>query len=70
MRALERASELLISIVGGDVGPVSLVADLNLESKSKQVELRPARIERILGASIPNEMVEAILGRLELSYAG
>ena len=65
-QAMERATRLLLAIAGGDPGPVNeAVADQHLP-QPRQVQLRQARIERLLGVSLPAEQVETILRRLGL----
>lgn len=64
--ALERATALLLGIVGGEAGPVTLVeseADLPAE---RSVSLSKARIESGLGFAIPSDEVVDILTRLGL----
>ena len=67
-RAIERATELLLAIVGGSAGPVTLV-DANAAAAPATVLLREQQIKRVLGFAIPAERVEGILTRLDLSPA-
>jgi len=67
--AIERATELLLEICGGQAGPV-------VEAKSDQhlpkpvtISLRPQRIERMIGIKIDGDKVVEILTRLGLSVA-
>ncbi len=65
-RAIERATALLLDIVGGKPGPLierSSEADLPAPSV---VELRAARIEKLLGLKMDNAEVVDILTRLGL----
>lgn len=63
-RAIERATALLLSIVGGEPGPVLEVADkANLPDRSS-VTLRKARISRVLGLEFTDAEVEENLTRL------
>ncbi|UZE97463.1 phenylalanine--tRNA ligase subunit beta [Alkalimarinus alittae] len=63
---IERATALLLDIVGGDAGPVSeKVSKADLPVRSL-VELRYARVESLLGLSIDRTEVEEILTRLGL----
>ncbi len=62
--ALQRATQLLIDICGGQAGPVvdrSSEADL---PERKPVELRLERINRMLGIKFEAQEVEDILGKL------
>ncbi|HEY8585464.1 MAG TPA: phenylalanine--tRNA ligase subunit beta [Rhodanobacter sp.] len=63
-RALERATELLLSIAGGKAGPVLVAensADLPLPGP---VGLRRARLLRVLGVSVPDTEVVRIFTAL------
>jgi phenylalanyl-tRNA synthetase beta chain len=63
-RAMERATRLLLDIVGGEPGPVSdSVLPEHLPVRAP-VTLRAARLARVLGAGIPDAEVEDILQRL------
>ncbi|HUQ50788.1 MAG TPA: phenylalanine--tRNA ligase subunit beta, partial [Gammaproteobacteria bacterium] len=66
VRAIERATELLLAICGGQAGPVSNVersADLPQRSA---VALRRDRLRAVLGVAVPDSEVAAIFARLEL----
>ena len=67
VRAIERATKLLLDIVGGQAGPVTLVeAEQHLKAQ-QTVVLRESQIKRVLGFAIPAERVLDILARLDLS---
>ncbi len=51
-RALERASELLLSIVGGQAGPMTVAERLDDLHQPMPVALRRARLARVLGVSV------------------
>jgi phenylalanyl-tRNA synthetase beta chain len=64
--AMERATGLLLDIVGGEAGPiVEEVAEEHLPARP-DVYLRAARIEKLLGFSLENTEVERILSGLGL----
>ncbi len=63
-RALERATALLLDIVGGEPGPVTTVEAEQLFAGG-QVDLLESQIQRQLGFAIPPEQVEDIFTRLE-----
>ncbi len=65
-RAMERASELLLAIVGGEPGPVIEVADEAQLPRAEAIALRHERLQRLLGAEVAREQVSDILGRLGL----
>ncbi|MEH6812602.1 MAG: phenylalanine--tRNA ligase subunit beta [Motiliproteus sp.] len=64
VRAVERATQLLIDIVGGQPGPVTEVVDQVSLPNTVVVTLRAARIKRLLALDIPDSEVEEILTRL------
>jgi phenylalanyl-tRNA synthetase beta chain len=59
--ALERATELLVGIVGGEPGPITEVG-AKMKSLSP-IRLRRQRLERVLGISVPGPEVERVLER-------
>jgi phenylalanyl-tRNA synthetase beta chain len=63
-RAIERATQLIIDIAGGNAGPVSEVKSEADLPKREPVLLRKQRIERMLGVSIPDEQIQDIFIRL------
>ncbi len=66
VRALERATQLLLDIVGGEAGPVSEVVDESALPKRDDVTLRAARIKKLLGFELDGAEVERILTGLGL----
>ncbi len=63
-RAMERATALLLDIVGGETGPMIEEADESSLSKTPAIELRASRIQRLLGQSLEPSEVSDILTRL------
>ncbi|MBL4859751.1 MAG: phenylalanine--tRNA ligase subunit beta, partial [Acinetobacter sp.] len=63
-KAIERATELLLGIVGGDAGPVNEVVSPEDLPHIDPIQLRRDQIERVLGFSMPDADVVDILGRL------
>ena len=66
LRAIERASELLLAIVGGEAGPVTVAEAAVQQQSAKTVNLRQTQIKRVLGFAIPSDRVIDILSRLDL----
>ena len=64
---IERATELLLEIVGGKAGPLVDEIDTEHFPKPKQVNLRRSRIERLLGIQMSDQQVVDILTRLGMS---
>jgi phenylalanyl-tRNA synthetase beta chain len=68
--AMERATGLLLEIVGGQAGPiVEAVSEVHIP-QAKQVSLRQARLTKVLGLAISADKVTDILTRLgfEVSF--
>ncbi len=63
-RAIERATELLLAIAGGEPGPVTEAVNEAALPRRSAVQLRRARIGRLLGIEIGDAEVERILGTL------
>ncbi len=63
-RAVERATELLIAIAGGRAGPLVVDSVSEHVPNRPPVELRRARIEKLLGVGVADDDVEGILERL------
>jgi len=63
-RAMERATGLLLELVGGEAGPVSEVVSENHLPQKTPITLRRARIKRLLGFVPDDARVENILARL------
>ena len=66
-RAMERATALLLELVGGQPGPVIESASPQHLAEKPAIVLRRARIERLLGYVPADEQVEDILTRLGVS---
>jgi phenylalanyl-tRNA synthetase beta chain len=65
-RAIERATELLLEVAGGEAGPLSdHVVEAHLP-KNESLLLRRPRLARVLGAAIEDKRVTEILGNLGL----
>ena len=65
--AMERATALLLDLVGGQAGPITeAVSEAHLPS-AKVVRLRKRRLDRLVGEEIPATEVGDILDRLGLS---
>ena len=63
-RALERATELLLSIAGGHAGPVLVAENLADLPKPAAVTLRRARLKRVLGVEVADAEVVRIFTAL------
>ncbi|WP_221794591.1 phenylalanine--tRNA ligase subunit beta [Oceanobacter mangrovi] len=62
--AIERATQLIVEICGGQPGPVVEVASEEHLPKAAEITLRKSRIELVLGLSFEDSEVEDILTRL------
>lgn len=65
-RAMERATELLIAVAGGQAGPVVECADESALKSEHHITLRLERMKKVLGCDVPAAEVEHILGTLGL----
>ena len=61
--ALERATVLLLQIVGGEAGPIVAASSARHLPMPPTIVLRASRIETLLGAPIPAKQVAVTLGR-------
>ncbi len=66
LAAIERATELLLPVVGGKPGPVVLASADEHLPLLEPIRLRAERLATLLGVSVPVEEVESILCRLGL----
>lgn len=64
VRALERATRLLIDIAGGTPGPVTDAREAAHLPGTATVVLRPARVAALLGTAVPEAEMREILERL------
>jgi phenylalanyl-tRNA synthetase beta chain len=66
VQAVERATELLLEIVGGEPGPVVEAVASEYLPELAPVALREERIDELLGITVPACEIEGILQRLGL----
>jgi phenylalanyl-tRNA synthetase beta chain len=66
LQAMERATELLVAVVGGEVGPVFEVREASHLPTPAKITLRAERLARVLGIKIDSARVSDILQRLGL----
>ena len=64
-RAIERATQLIIEIVGGEAGPVICEEERSAIPKPALIELRHAKVESIIGISLSIEEIQSLLQRLQ-----
>ncbi len=63
-RAIERATQLIVEITDGSVGPITEVTTTESLPARNAVKLRQARIEKVLGISMENAEVTKIFAGL------
>jgi phenylalanyl-tRNA synthetase beta chain len=69
LQAMERATQLILDICGGEAGTVvDTVADASVLQR-KSILLRPERIRRVLGVSMDDATVEGVLARLHCEFS-
>ena len=69
LRAIERATALLIEIAGGQAGPVQVCEDAAELPQRLPIELRHSRLNAVLGMAVPQDDVRVMLNVLEMSTA-
>ena len=67
--AMERATQLLLDIVGGDAGPVIEAIDNACVPNNRSVSLRHSRLTKVLGIEIDADTVTDIFKRLGFSVS-
>jgi len=65
-QAMERATQLLLEICGGDAGPITEVRG-ELPRRAT-IALRRSRVGRVLGISLSNAEIAALLQRLQFEF--
>ncbi|HEX4480203.1 MAG TPA: phenylalanine--tRNA ligase subunit beta [Rudaea sp.] len=65
--AMERATQLVLSIAGGTAGPIGEAAIEASLPKRHAVALRRTRLSRVLGITVPDADVERILTALDMN---
>ncbi|MCW8945547.1 MAG: phenylalanine--tRNA ligase subunit beta, partial [Sedimenticola sp.] len=69
-QAIERATQLLMDIVGGEPGPVAEALEQSNITPRPEILLRRNRVTKVLGLEIDDETITDILVRLEMSVEG
>ncbi len=69
MKAMERATQLLLEICGGEAGPIMDVCSEQDMPTKQPIELRKARVSRLLGIELADEQIEDILARLGMTLS-
>jgi phenylalanyl-tRNA synthetase beta chain len=65
-KAINRATQLLLDIVGGEAGPVTEAVDKDALPSDRQVFLRQSKVNSMLAFEMPPAEIEEILTRLGL----
>ncbi|OUS31436.1 phenylalanine--tRNA ligase subunit beta [Gammaproteobacteria bacterium 45_16_T64] len=69
-KAMDRATELLLEIAGGNAGPIVEALSIENLPHIDPIQLRRDQIERVLGFSMPDSDVDDILSRLGMDVVG
>lgn len=67
VRALERATNLLIEIVGGNAGPITSTIFTEHLPQNKPILFKTERVKRLTGLELSDDEIYAILKRLEMT---
>jgi phenylalanyl-tRNA synthetase beta chain len=62
--ALERATALLQGIAGGEAGPSQVTRGADADAPPAWVHLRRSRLSKLLGSSVPDNEVHAVMGAI------
>lgn len=65
-QALERATQLILDLVGGEAGPITEVSDARTLPRAVPIMLRHERVERLLGVELPGDRIVDILHHLSM----
>ncbi|MDD2760862.1 MAG: phenylalanine--tRNA ligase subunit beta [Methylomonas sp.] len=68
-RAIERATQLIVEIAGGSVGPVNAVVSEQHLPPRPAVKLRKQRIEKVLGISLSSQEIVSLFEGLGMQVA-
>ena len=68
-RAIERATELILAICGGQAGPVQVAESVADLPRRDAVVLRPARARKLLGIDLSDAQIAALLQRVHLEVS-
>ncbi|MFK8018178.1 MAG: phenylalanine--tRNA ligase subunit beta [Pseudomonadales bacterium] len=68
-KAMERATKLLLDMVGGQAGPITEAVEVSALPEAPSIHLRRPQIKRLLGFELEDSEVEDILGRLDLGLS-
>ncbi|GGW76426.1 phenylalanine--tRNA ligase subunit beta [Alteromonas halophila] len=68
-KAMERATGLILSICGGQAGPIEEAVDTSSLPERASILLRRERLDRVLGVHIDDEQVTEMLNRLGLNVS-
>ena len=66
--AIERATELLLKICGGDAGPVTEAVSEKDLPKRADITLRPAQAAKVLGLDFSDTTIEGFLNKLGFAH--
>jgi phenylalanyl-tRNA synthetase beta chain len=68
-RAIERATALLLSISGGDAGPLVVETATDFLPARDKISVRKSHVTRLLGVEIDDEQIDDIFARLGLTVS-
>ncbi len=62
--ALERATDLILKILGGEAGPTTVISEPHLMEKRSIVSFEPKKVRQLTGVSIDETIMTHLLGQL------
>jgi phenylalanyl-tRNA synthetase beta chain len=69
MIAMQRASQLIQTLAGGDFGPITVSEKTELLPKREAIELNQAQVDQLLGYQVPTAFITDALQRLGCDVA-
>ncbi|WP_353161218.1 phenylalanine--tRNA ligase subunit beta [Acinetobacter guillouiae] len=69
MIAMQRASQLIQTLAGGDFGPITVSEKTELLPKREAIELNQAQVDQLLGYQVPTAFITDALQRLGCDLA-
>ncbi len=63
---LEQATALILSIAGGQAGPVTMAKQPGMYDKAHSIRFNPEKVKALTGITLPNKAIQSMLERLNM----
>jgi len=64
IKAMERATELLLEIIGGKAGPITIITNAETLPAQAVIQFNPAKVMQLTGIEMPDEVMAKMLAGL------